>query len=30
MSRLRGAVSPWLDYRNEFDKARDRITELAE
>ena len=30
MSRLRSAVSPWLDCRNEFDKARDRITELAE
>jgi hypothetical protein len=30
MSRLRSAVSPWLDCRNEFDKARDRITEFAE
>jgi Hint domain len=29
MSRLRSAVSPWIDYRNEFDKARDRIEELA-
>ena len=28
MSRLRSAVSPWLDCRNEFDKARDRIAEL--
>jgi Hint domain len=30
MSRLRSAVSPWADYRNEFDKARDRIEELAD
>jgi Hint domain len=30
MSRLRSAVSPWVDCRNEFDKARDRIAELAE
>jgi Hint domain len=30
MSRLRSAVSPWVDYRNEFDKARDRIEELAD
>jgi hypothetical protein len=30
MSRLRSAVSPLVDCRNEFDKARDRITELAE
>jgi Hint domain len=30
MSRLRSAVSPWFDYRNEFDKARDRIEELAD
>jgi len=30
MSRLRSAVSPWLDCRNDFDKARDRIAELAE
>ena len=29
-SRPRSALSPWLDCRNEFDKARDRITELAE
>ena len=29
MSRLRSAVSPWVDRRNEFDKARDRIEELA-
>jgi hypothetical protein len=29
MSRLRSAVSPWFDRRNEFDKARDRIEELA-
>jgi hypothetical protein len=32
MSRLRSAVSmsPWVDCRNGFDKARDRIEELAE
>jgi len=30
MSCLRSAVSPLVDCRNEFDKARDRITELAE
>jgi Hint domain-containing protein len=30
MSRLRSAVSPWVDRRNEFDKARDRIEELAQ
>ena len=30
MSRLRSAVSPLVDCRNEFDKARDRIAELAE
>jgi hypothetical protein len=30
VSRLRSAVSPWIDRRNEFDKARDRIEELAE
>jgi Hint domain len=30
MSRLRSAVSPLVDYRNEFDKARDRIEELAD
>jgi hypothetical protein len=30
MSRLRSAVSPWIDRRNAFDKARDRIEELAE
>jgi Hint domain len=30
MSRLRSAVSPWVDRRNEFDKARDRIAELAD
>jgi hypothetical protein len=30
MSRLRSAVSPWVDCRNEFDKARDRIAELAD
>jgi Hint domain len=30
MSRLRSAVSPWIDCRNEFDKARDRIEELAD
>jgi hypothetical protein len=29
LSRLRSAASPWVDYRNEFDKARDRIEELA-
>jgi Hint domain len=30
MSRLRSAVSPWVDCRNRFDKARDRIEELAD
>jgi hypothetical protein len=30
MSRLRSAASPWVDRRNEFDKARDRIEELAD
>jgi Hint domain len=30
MSRLRSAVSPWIDCRNEFDKVRDRIEELAD
>jgi Hint domain len=30
MSRLRSAVSPWIDCRTGFDKARDRIEELAE
>ena len=30
MSRLRSAVSPWVDCRNGFDKARDRIEELAD
>jgi hypothetical protein len=30
MSRQRSAVSPWVDCRNEFDKARDRIEELAD
>jgi hypothetical protein len=30
MSRLRSAVSPLVDCRNEFDKARDRIEELAD
>jgi hypothetical protein len=30
MSRLRSAVSPLVDCRNGFDKARDRIAELAE
>jgi Hint domain len=30
ISRLRSAVSPWIDCRNEFDKARDRIAELAD
>ena len=30
MSRLRSAVSPWVDRRNEFDKVRDRIEELAQ
>jgi hypothetical protein len=30
MSHLRSVVSPWVDCRNEFDKARDRIAELAE
>jgi hypothetical protein len=30
ISRLRSAVSPWFDCRNEFDKARDRIEELAD
>jgi Hint domain len=30
LSRLRSAVSPWFDCRNEFDKARDRIEELAD
>jgi hypothetical protein len=29
-SHLRSAVSPWLDCRNQFDKARDRIAELAD
>jgi hypothetical protein len=29
MSRLRSAVSPWVDCRNEFDKVRDRIEEIA-
>ena len=29
MSRLRSAVSPWFDCRNEFDKARDGIEERA-
>jgi hypothetical protein len=29
-SRLRSALSPWIDCRNDFDKARDRIEELAE
>jgi Hint domain len=28
-SHLRSAVSPWVDCRNEFDKARDRIEELV-
>jgi hypothetical protein len=30
MSHLRSTVSPWVDCRNEFDKARDRIAELAD
>jgi hypothetical protein len=30
LSRLCSAASPWVDCRNEFDKARDRIEELAE
>jgi hypothetical protein len=30
MSRLRSAVSPWVDCRNDFDKVRDRIEELAD
>jgi hypothetical protein len=30
MSRLRSAVSPWFDFRNEFDKVRDRNEELAD
>jgi hypothetical protein len=30
MSLLRSAVSPWVDRRNEFDKARDRIEALAD
>jgi Hint domain len=30
MSRLRSAVSPWVDCRNQFDKVRDRIAELAD
>jgi hypothetical protein len=30
MSRLRSAVSQWVDCRNGFDKARDRIEELAD
>jgi hypothetical protein len=30
MSHLRSAVSPWVDCRNEFDKVRDRIAELAD
>jgi hypothetical protein len=30
MSHLRSAVSPWIDRRKEFDKARDRIAELAD
>jgi hypothetical protein len=29
MSRLRSAASPWVDCRNGFDKARDRIEELV-
>ena len=29
-SRMSRAVSPLVDCRNEFDKARDRIAELAE
>jgi hypothetical protein len=29
-SRLRSAVSPWFDFRTEFDKARDRVEELAD
>jgi hypothetical protein len=29
MSRLRSAVSPWFDCRNEFDKVRDGIEERA-
>jgi hypothetical protein len=28
-SRLRSAVSPWIDYRNKYDKVRDRIEERA-
>jgi Hint domain len=30
MSRLRSAASPLVDCRNEFDKARDRVAELAD
>jgi hypothetical protein len=30
MSHLRSAVSPWVDCRNKFDRARDRIEELAD
>jgi hypothetical protein len=30
MSRLRSAASPWVDRRNKFDKARDRIEEFAD
>jgi hypothetical protein len=30
ISYLRSAVSPWIDCRNEFDKARDRIADLAD
>jgi hypothetical protein len=30
LSRLRSAVSPWFDCRNEFDKVRDRIEERAD
>jgi Hint domain len=30
LSRLRSAASPWFDRRNEFDKARDKIEDLAD
>ncbi len=29
MSRFRSALSPWIDFRNEADVARDRLEEGA-
>jgi hypothetical protein len=29
-SRVRSTLSPWLDYRNTFDKVRDRLEERAD